>query len=81
MEKPRVLITDWVWKSIDIEKRILEPLGAEVVMAPARDEATLRGMAGDFDAIITNFGEVTRSVLQAARRCLIVARYGIGYVR
>ncbi|MCL4371177.1 MAG: C-terminal binding protein [Chloroflexi bacterium] len=78
-ERLRVLITDPVWTSIDIERRILEPLGAEVVMAPARDAATLAGIIGDYDGVLTNFGELTRPVLQAARRCKIVARYGIGY--
>ena len=42
----KVLITDWVWKSIDIEKSILEPLGAQVVMSPGRDAATLLGRMG-----------------------------------
>lgn len=75
----RVLITDPVWTSVAIERSILEPLGAVVAMAPARDAATLADIIGDYDGVLTNFGELTRPVLQAARRCKIVARYGIGY--
>ena len=47
----KVLITDYVWPSTDPERAVLEAGGAEVVVAPDGNEATLVGLARDADAI------------------------------
>ena len=74
----RVLITDRAWPDCEVERRILEPIGVEIVDAPAGDEATLCALASDVDAIATCWAQVTESVIRAAPRCRIVARFGIG---
>lgn len=74
----KVLVTDYVWPSLDQEKGVLEPLGAEVIASPSGDAATLAELARDADAIMTCFAKVPRSVIEAAGKCRIVARYGIG---
>ena len=38
---PTVLITDYVWPSIDVEKRILKEINANILVAPTDDESTL----------------------------------------
>lgn len=75
---PKVLITDHPWPSIDIETRILNENGIEVVDAPAGDEATLVGLAADVDAIATCWAKVFRPVIEAAPNCKHIARMGIG---
>ncbi len=74
----KVLITDYVWPSLDPERKVLEDAGFELVIAPDSSEATLAGLATDVDAIMFCFAQVTETVLRAAPRCLIAARYGIG---
>ncbi len=74
----KVLVTDYVWPSLDPERGVLEPIGATVVPSPSGDAATLAQLAADADAILTCFAKVPRSVIEAAIRCRIVARYGIG---
>jgi D-3-phosphoglycerate dehydrogenase len=76
----RVLITDQVFGGTSIERGILEPLGVEVVEAPATDEATLVRLAEGAAGLLVCYAKITDAVLEcAAPTCAIVARYGIGY--
>ena len=74
----RVLITDRAWPDCAVERDILSRIGAEVVDAPQGDEATLVALARDADAIGTCWAHVTESVIRAAPKCRLVARFGIG---
>jgi len=74
----RVLVTDHPWPDLDLERRLLAPLGVELVDAPAEDEATLAKLAVDVDAIAVCWAQVTRRVIEAARECRVICRFGIG---
>lgn len=74
----RVLVTDYAWPSLDIERAILQAVDAEIVEAQSGEESELMRLAPSCDAILTNWKKVTSAILDAAPRCLIVSRYGIG---
>lgn len=74
----RVLLTDLPWGDSDIERDGLATIGAEAIIAPDGDEATLVRLAEGVDAIATCWARVTRKALDAAPNCRIVARMGIG---
>lgn len=74
----RVLLTDRAWPDTTIEQAVLQRIRAELVEAPATDEATLCQLAADCDAIATNWAKVTPAVIQAATRCRVISRTGIG---
>ncbi|MEX0763041.1 MAG: C-terminal binding protein [Dehalococcoidia bacterium] len=74
----KALITDYVWPNLDPEREVLEAAGIELVVAPDTDEETLAGLATDVDAIMFCFAKVPASVLRAATKCRVAARYGIG---
>jgi len=75
----RVLFTDLPWGNCDLEREVLEPLGAELIEAPDGSEATLSRLAADVDAIATCWAKVTEGVIAvAAARCRIISRMGIG---
>src|SRR5919199_2308956 len=73
-----VLITDYAWPSLDIEREVLGAVGAALLVAERGDEAELVRLAPEADAILTCWQKVTAKVLEAAPRCRIVSRYGIG---
>ena len=75
---PKVLVTDYVWPSVDPERRVLAQAGAELVVAPDGSEDTLVSLAEDADGIMTCFAQVTDKVVRAAEKCLVVSRYGVG---
>lgn len=74
----RVLITDRAWPDTEIERSILQQVGAELIEAAATDEATLSQLAAGADAIATNWAKVTDRVIRSCSRCQIVSRFGIG---
>lgn len=74
----KVLITDYVWPSLDPERKVLEDAGFELVVAPDASEDTLAGLATDVDAIMFCFAQVTEKVLRSAEKCVVASRYGIG---
>ncbi len=74
---PRVVITDCDHGTIAIEQEILGDL-AQIELHQQNDEAGLLTLCPDADGIITQYGAFTRRVLQALRRCRVIARYGVG---
>ena len=74
----RVLVTDYVWPSTEPEREVLAQIGAEIVEAPDPSEDTLASLAVDADAIMTCFAQVTAKVVRAARKCVVISRYGVG---
>lgn len=76
--KYRILVTDYVWPSTEPEREVLAGIGAEVIEAPDPSEDTLTALAADVDGIMTCFAQVTPRVVQAARKCVVISRYGVG---
>lgn len=74
----RVLVTDFVWPSTGPERELLGRIGAEIIEAPDPSEETLASLAADADAIMTCFAQVTPQVVQSAKKCLVISRYGVG---
>lgn len=74
----KVLLTDYAWPDLNLERSILADAGAELVVAQQNDESTLASIAHDVDAIMTTWARVTSDVIAKAPKCRIVARLGIG---
>ena len=74
----KVLITDITWANIDIESTVLASAGAEAVLAPDPAEERLAALAGDADAILTCFAQVSEAVIASAPRLQVIGRYGVG---
>ena len=74
----KVLITDYVWPTIDPERKIIEAAGGEVIVAPDSSEETLITLAKDADAIMTCFANVTANVIKSAKKCVVISRFGVG---
>jgi D-3-phosphoglycerate dehydrogenase len=73
-----VLVTDYAWPSLEIEREILGAVGAELVVAETGEPDELVSLAADTDAILTNWKRVPEEALDGAERCLVVSRYGVG---
>ncbi|MBI3462865.1 MAG: C-terminal binding protein [Planctomycetes bacterium] len=74
----RVLLTDYAWPDVEIERAILREIGAELIVAERQDASTLSAAAKDADAILTCWARVGEETIAAARNCRIIARLGIG---
>jgi len=76
MTKKTVLITDFQWPNIDIEREILSDMN--IIVAQTGDEEELIELAPQADAILTCWKQVTAKVLDHAPNCQIINRYGVG---
>jgi len=77
--KKQILITDYLWPNLEVEKSILPTIDFDIIEAPNSSESTLLDLAPGCDAIMTCFAEVTEPIIKAAKESLkIVSRYGIG---
>jgi D-3-phosphoglycerate dehydrogenase / 2-oxoglutarate reductase len=74
----KVLVTDYAWPSLDIERAVLAEAGVSIVEAQTGDEDELAALARDVDGILTCWKQVSSVVLDASPGCRIVARYGVG---
>lgn len=74
----KILITDYQWPTLDIERSILEPLPGELIVAKTGEEEELLKLAPPVDAILTCWKQVTPRVIDAAPKCRLIVRYGIG---
>ncbi|WP_058910941.1 C-terminal binding protein [Entomohabitans teleogrylli] len=76
--KFKVVITDYDYGNLDVERAILEPIGAEVVGLQAKSEEELLHEARDCDAIMNQYARVGAKTIAAMERCQVIARYGVG---
>lgn len=78
MSKFKVYVSDYDYPNLDIEKSVLEPIGAEVIGLHCKTGENLAELAKDADAIIQQYAKIYKSTIDKLERCKIIARYGIG---
>ncbi len=76
--KAKVVLTDYVWESLDVENRTLGDL-ADLIPLRTKTPEEFLGEAADCDALLNTYaGPITAEVMARMPRCKIIARYGIG---
>jgi len=74
----KVVITDYVWESLDVEKAAMAGLADLVALKTKRPEEFLPE-AADCDALLNTYaGPIGADTIARMPRCKIIARYGIG---
>lgn len=76
--RAKVVITDYVWESLDVEKKTLGAL-ADIVALKTKKPEEFLSEAEDCDALLNTYaGPITAEVMARMAKCRIIARYGIG---
>ncbi len=78
MARFKVVITDSDYGDNEIERSILEPIGAKLWALQAKSEDDLIEHARDCDAIMNQYARVGERTIAAMQRCRVIARYGVG---
>lgn len=78
MSRFKVYISDYDYPDNDIERSILEPIGAEVIGLKCKTGEGLAELAHDADAILQQYAKINRATIEKLPRLKIIARYGIG---
>ena len=79
MWKYKVAVTDLGYSTYEPEKKILEPIGAELVLRNCKSEEEIIDLAHDADVLATRRNLITRKVIEQLRNCKLIIRYGVGY--
>lgn len=75
----KVLIADYDYGDLDIERRILEGAGLEVAEAQCRTEEDVIEAGRGVSALLTQYAPITARVLAELPDLRMVGRYGVGY--
>jgi len=78
MRKYKVVLSDNVFPSLELEKSKLEKFGAFLVEAPSNKEEDIISVATDADALLVCYAHITEKVISSLKKCKIISRYGIG---
>ena len=73
-----VAVTDYVFPSLEPERRVLAPLGVELRPAQCKSEEEIIALTQEADAILNCYAKMTARVIENLQRCKVIARYGIG---
>ena len=76
--KYKVMMTDYAWPSVEPERQVLEEIDAELIVAESGTEAEFIDLAPQVDGILTCWLHVTTAVVEAAQKCKVIGRCGIG---
>jgi dihydroxy-acid dehydratase len=77
-DRARVVIADYDFGDVEVERRIIEGAGFELVPAQCKSEDELICVASDADAVIAQYARVGRRAIESFSRCRVIARYGTG---
>src|SRR3974390_3123791 len=76
--KPKVVVADYGYGDVDIDRSIVTESGFELVAAQSKSEDDVIRVASDADAVLTQYAEIGKRAIDSFKRCKIIARYGIG---
>src|ERR687891_2022035 len=74
----KVVLTDQVFPSTDVERKILTDIGADLVVLEDSSVESIRTHARDADALLNTYAPIDRETLGHLEACKVIARYGIG---
>ncbi len=77
-DESKVVISDYDFGDVEVERGILEAAGLRVVALQAKSEDDLIGEARNCDAVINQYARVGAKTIAAMERCKVIARYGVG---
>ena len=76
--KAKVVVTDYVWQTLDVERKLLDGL-ADLVPLQTKTPEEFIPHIGDCVALLNTYaGPITAEVMAGMPKCQIIARYGIG---
>lgn len=78
MSKFKVYVSDYDYPNLDIERSVLEPIGAEVIGLHCNTGEELGDLASDADAILQQYAKINRTTIEQLENCKVICRYGTG---
>ncbi len=78
MSQFKVVVTDYGFKSLENEKRIITEAGGIFESYQCKTDDELINAAIDADILLVQFYKITKSIIDSLPKCKLMVRYGIG---
>jgi D-3-phosphoglycerate dehydrogenase len=73
-----ILIADYDFGELNIERGIIESAGFQLVAAQCKTEDEVIEKGRDADGVLAQYAPISEKVINALTRCKVIARYGTG---
>ncbi len=70
--KFKVYVSDYDYPDLEIERSVLEPIGAEVIGLKCKTGIGLGELAKDADAILQQYAKIPRTTIEQLDNCKII---------
>jgi D-3-phosphoglycerate dehydrogenase len=77
-KKPKILIADYDFGEVEIEQKLIESAGMELIPAQCKSEQEVINAAKDAHGILTQYSALTEKVISTLPHCKVISRYGTG---
>jgi D-3-phosphoglycerate dehydrogenase / 2-oxoglutarate reductase len=74
----KVVLTDQVFPTVEVEREMLRAIDAEIEILDDSSHESIARRATDADALLTTYAAIDARLMESLVRCRIIARYGIG---
>jgi D-3-phosphoglycerate dehydrogenase len=76
--REKVVIADYDYGDVDIERAIIERAGFELIAAHCKTEQEVIEVAHDAAAVVAQYATISALVIAGLPHCRVIARYGTG---
>jgi D-3-phosphoglycerate dehydrogenase / 2-oxoglutarate reductase len=76
--REKVVIADYDYGDVDIERPIIEQAGFELIAAQCKSEEEVIEVAHDAAAVVAQYASISARVIGELPDCRVIARYGTG---
>jgi D-3-phosphoglycerate dehydrogenase / 2-oxoglutarate reductase len=76
--RDKVVIADYDYGDVDIERAIIEKAGFELIAAQCKTEDEVIEVAHDAAAVVAQYAMISARVITELNDCRVIARYGTG---
>jgi D-3-phosphoglycerate dehydrogenase / 2-oxoglutarate reductase len=76
--REKVVIADYDYGDVDIERAIIEKAGFELIAAQCKTEDEVIEVAHDAAAVVAQYATISARVIAELHDCRVIARYGTG---
>lgn len=79
MAQYKVVVTDDRYGNYDEEKKVLDEIGAELVITDCKNKEEVVDACMYADGVMCNLAPMPAEVIERLKRCKVISRYGVGY--
>ncbi|MGI6098042.1 MAG: C-terminal binding protein [Dethiobacteria bacterium] len=78
MSDYKVVITDYLYETVEYEKKVITDAGGSLIPANCKSEDDIIEVAGDAFGLLVQYAQITERIMDALKNLRVISRYGVG---